>query len=72
MRKREIYFRHFSNKNLKKRYPRKDFSEILPLKRMMGIPFLPQARRRFGQSSVSAMRRSVGRIFLRTLRRMKG
>jgi hypothetical protein len=55
-----MYFKQSFKKNFKKQYRRNDSSEILPLKRMMGIPFLPQDRRRFGQSSVSAMRRRLG------------
>jgi hypothetical protein len=60
MRKRETCFRQFSNRDFRKRYPRKDLFEILPLKSVMGMPFFPQALKRLGQSSVSARRRSLG------------
>jgi hypothetical protein len=72
IKKREMYFKQSLKKNLKKRYRRNDFSEILPLNRTMGIPFVPHDRRRFGQSSVSAMRRRLGWIFAMVLWRDRG
>ena len=64
IRKREMHFTYLLKKNLRKRYRGNDVSEILPLKRTMGMPSLSAGEKQIGPEFRLRNEKEAGSDFL--------